>query len=253
MRVFLAIVALFSGVRILEFAAGHALPVARAQSSGVPSSVVTPEAVRAALMADPTIIADVVKAYQAKQDEIARAETVAAVDRLLPSLIPSDAPFIGNPDGKHVVAEFFDYQCEFCRNAQPSLMKSISDDPQLKVVLREFPILGQASDAAARVAVAAGMQGRYVAMHDALFRQPLPLDLPRIMAAANESGVDVARLMDDVKSSSVTSVVAAGLDAGRSIGVKGTPTFVGKGAGMLSGYQDPARFAAFASSVVPWE
>jgi protein-disulfide isomerase len=215
----------------------------------VVSRDIDPEALLAVLVQHPGILVAAAHAVQEQQEEAGRLASVASVSKNAAAIFPADAPFIGNPGGRKVVAEFFDYQCGFCRMAEPLLRKAVERDPELKIVFRDLPIEGASSVLAARAAAAAGLQGRYLAMHDALMRQPVPLDRDRIAAAAAAAGLDAERMRRDMDAED--GPVAAALKAVRDVsglqelGIAATPTFAAAGAGILKGFGSEERFRQF--------
>lgn len=237
-------VALAASVAALSLSALAALNVGGAPSPA--PAIVSAEAVRAALLARPEILAETAQALQAKQESSDRQDSVALVEANRDALFGAGGPAFGNPSGSKVVVEFFDYQCGFCRKAQPELMKAAEADPELKVIVRDLPILGEGSVAAAKAAIAAGMQNLYMPMHDALLRQPLPLDEGRIIEAAREAGADLERLRADMASEAVEAAVRDGQELARRLGINGTPSFAALGSGILKGFGNAERFAEFA-------
>src|SRR5690606_24366252 len=126
------------------------------------------EAVRAALLAKPEIFAEAAQAYQAKQERDAQAAILPKIKQFEDELFNSDSPFIGNPNGSKVVVEFLDYQCGYCRAAHEPSKQMVKADGDLKVILKDLPVLGPLSGVAARAAGAAKLQGKYVEFHNAL-------------------------------------------------------------------------------------
>ncbi len=137
---------------------------------------------------------------------------------------------LGNPSGDVTLVEFFDYNCGFCKRAVPDMMALLKDNPKLKVVLKEFPILGPGSTEAARVAVAVRMQDpggqKYLAFHQALFEQPGQATREKALAAARKQGLDMARLERDLTSDEVKATLAESTQLARALGISGTPGYV---------------------------
>jgi protein-disulfide isomerase len=137
---------------------------------------------------------------------------------------------LGNPQGDVTLVEFFDYSCGFCKRALPDTLALLKDDPKLKVVLKEFPILGPGSAEAARVAVAVRMQDpdgqKYLAFHQELLGSPGPASKEKAMAAAKNQGLDMAGLAQDLASDEVNATIAEDLKLARAVGISGTPSYV---------------------------
>ncbi len=133
------------------------------------------------------------------------------------------------PEGADVtVVVFTDYRCPVCRASEPALQSRIARDGKVRVIYKDWPILGEASRRAARVALAAHRQGRYVAMHDALMRAPGPLDDPGLRRAADAAGVDWTRLRADLATHGreIDAVLARNAFQAWSLGIEGTPAYL---------------------------
>ena len=137
---------------------------------------------------------------------------------------------LGNPEGDVTLVEFFDYNCGYCKRALPDTLALIRDDPHLKIVLKEFPILGPGSAAAARVAVAARMQDpggqKYLAFHQKLLGSPGPAGEEKAMAAARDQGFDMARIEQDMASEEVGATLTEDMKLATALGFSGTPSYV---------------------------
>jgi protein-disulfide isomerase len=137
---------------------------------------------------------------------------------------------LGNPNGSVTMVEFFDYNCGFCKRALGDMQTMIKDDPNLRVVLKELPILGPGSLEAAQVAVAVRMQDpsgeKYFAFHRALLGGRGHADKAVALAAAKEAGLDMARLDQDLNSAEVKDTLTESTQLARSLGINGTPGYV---------------------------
>jgi protein-disulfide isomerase len=137
---------------------------------------------------------------------------------------------LGNPNGDVTLVEFFDYSCGFCKRALPDLLALLKDDPKLKIVLKELPILGAGSVDAARVAVAVRMQDsggqKYLAFHQQLFGSAGPASKEKALAAAKEQGLDMARLEQDLASDEIVSTIKEDVQLAGAVGITGTPGYV---------------------------
>jgi protein-disulfide isomerase len=138
---------------------------------------------------------------------------------------------IGNPAGTRVLVEFTDYNCTYCEASVKDVNRLVAEDPELKVVIREWPIF-EGSDQAARMALAAGLQGKYAAFHNAMFR------IGDVAAAAQAAGLDMARAESDAASQAVSTEIARNLELARELGFDGTPAWIagGKPIGGMVGY-----------------
>src|ERR1700733_5704968 len=137
---------------------------------------------------------------------------------------------LGNKDGDVTFVEFFDYNCGYCKRAMSDMLKLMKTDPKLKVVLKEFPVLGEGSVEAAKVAVAVRMQDpggkKYLDFHQKLRGGRGPADKARAMAAAKEAGLDTARIEKDLGSPEVRATIEENFKLAEAMGMNGTPSYV---------------------------
>ncbi len=137
---------------------------------------------------------------------------------------------LGNPKGDVNFVEFFDYNCGYCKRALDDMMILMKEDKNLRVVLKEFPVLGPGSVEAAQVAVAVRMQDKdgklYLAFHQKLMGVRGQADRARAIAAAKEAGADVAKLEADMKSPEVKETLTESFTIAQSLGMNGTPSYV---------------------------
>lgn len=137
---------------------------------------------------------------------------------------------LGNPNGSVTLVEFFDYNCGYCRRALADMLTLLRDDIDLRVVLKEFPILGSGSVEAARVSIAVRMQDaageKYLAFHRRLLSGRGQVDKSSALAVAREIGLDMQRLEQDLSSDEVTQTVEESAKLAGAIGINGTPGYV---------------------------
>ena len=137
---------------------------------------------------------------------------------------------LGNPQGNVTMVEFFDYNCGYCKRALPDMLELLKTNPNLKFVLKEFPVLGEGSVEAARVAVAVRMQDatgkKYLEFHQKLLGGRGQADKARALAAAKDVGFDMARIEKDMNSDEAKTTIDENLKLADAIGVSGTPTYV---------------------------
>ncbi len=137
-----------------------------------------------------------------------------------------DSPVGGNPEGDVTLVEFFDYNCPYCRQMAPVMAQAEADDPRLRIVYKEFPILGPGSVVAAKAALAANKQGKYVAFHRALYQIRGPVEESKVLDAAATIGLDVDRLKADMQDPTIAGVVDRNLKLAQALRITGTPGFV---------------------------
>lgn len=137
---------------------------------------------------------------------------------------------LGNRDGDVNFVEFFDYNCGYCKHAMNDMLALMKSDSKLRVVLKEFPVLGPSSIEAAQVAIAVRMQDpggqKYLAFHQKLLGSRGQADKARAMAAAKEAGLDMARLEKDMQSPEVRATIEENFKLAESMGMNGTPSYV---------------------------
>jgi protein-disulfide isomerase len=137
---------------------------------------------------------------------------------------------LGNPNGQVTFVEFFDYNCGFCKRAMDDMFTLMKDDPKLKVVLKEFPVLGPGSVEAAQVAVALRMQDKagkkYVDFHQKLLGGRGEANKERALAVAKDVGADMDRLNKDMQSAEVKATLEENFKLAETLGLNGTPSYV---------------------------
>ena len=146
---------------------------------------------------------------------------------------PAPGVVLGNPQGKVTLVEFTDYACGYCRASVPDVAALIAANPDLRVVVREFPILTPESADAAKMAIAAAEQGRYAAFHNAMFAAGRPTR-ETIAGAARTAGLDLARAQRVIATASTAAELERNHQYARQLGISGTPSWV-IGDAMLSG------------------
>ena len=132
----------------------------------------------------------------------------------------------GNPQGDVSVVAFFDYNCPYCRKDVPALARLMAGDPNLRLVLKELPVLGPDSEAAARLVLAAKRQGKYLELYRRLIGSQGRVTETRALAAASEMGLDTDRLTDDMEDPAITATLLANTRLANALGVKGVPFYL---------------------------
>lgn len=168
---------------------------------------------RAYLLSHPELLPEMAAAYEEQEAAKRLAKMGGEVFEEFPGVV------LGNPKGTRVLVEFTDYQCPYCEASLKDVNRLIAEDPNLKVVIREWPIF-EGSDAASRMALAAGIQGKYPAFHDAMFK------MNDVEAAAKAAGLDMERAARDAASEAVSNEIARNMEQARALGFTGTPAWV---------------------------
>jgi protein-disulfide isomerase len=139
-----------------------------------------------------------------------------------------DIPAAGNIDGDITIVEYFDYQCPYCRKLEPELRQVVQDDGKVRLVLKDWPILGPVSVIAARMALASKFQGKYIQAHEALIGVNSKLTEPRMRELLAGAGIDIDRLDRDLvtNTKAIDAILARNSDQATAFGFKGTPSFI---------------------------
>jgi protein-disulfide isomerase len=214
----LAAVLLFFGVNGMRWPSQGA----NAQSSTSKSEI--EQIIRAYLLDHPEVIAEAMQRLEERE----RAAQASAAKSVLKTradevLRDPDSPVGGNPKGDVTLVEFFDYNCPYCKRVAPDMVKAVSNDPKLRIVYKEFPILGASSTFAAKAALAAHRQGKYVVFHNALMEAKGTLTEKGVLEAAGRLGVDLDRLKADMAVPSVQAAIDRNLALARALNINGTP------------------------------
>jgi protein-disulfide isomerase len=139
-----------------------------------------------------------------------------------------DIPVAGNADGDITIVEYFDYQCPYCRKIDPELRQVVQDDGKVRLVSKDWPILGPVSVIAARMALASKYQDKYIQAHEALIGVNSKLTEPRIAELLAGAGIDVDRVTRDLATNAKTidAILARNNDQATAFGFRGTPSFI---------------------------
>ena len=139
-----------------------------------------------------------------------------------------DIAVAGNPDGDIAIVEWFDYQCPYCRRLEPELRQVVQDDGKVRVLLKDWPILGPVSVVAARMALACKYQGKYLQAHDALMGVNSKLTEGRIDDLIRDAGIDLDRARNDLAANAkaIDGILARNNGQAEALGFRGTPSFI---------------------------
>lgn len=185
------------------------------------------ELVLEAIRENPQIVIEAVEILQ-QREASAQAQLQAQTltdQRMLLEQDPN-APVLGNPEGDVTVVEFFDYNCPYCRQAMPEVQGMLDADPNVRLVYREWPILGEGSVFAARAALASRNQGKYEEFHWAMMGMTGRAEEASVMRIANEVGLDIDQLLADMESPEVNAHLEESMRLSQALGFNGTPSFV---------------------------
>lgn len=188
-----------------------------------------PALVKKALLDNPEILVEVAQRYRDKQEaEMQKKASEAIVKNKDVLQNDKGSPFIGNPNADLTIVEFFDYRCGYCHQLTPALMKLVEDDKNLRVVLKDFPILSEESLNASRVAVAIHRiaPDKYSLFHQELMKGSPKLDQKSLMDTAKRIGVDTKKLDAELKNPEVDAQLDKNRKLAEELGIRGTPGLI---------------------------
>jgi len=215
---------------LLALAIGIA-PVASAQSFTDAQRGDIESIVRSYLIAHPEVLEEAMGELSKRQAAAEAAKHEASITENAETIFNSPRGVtLGNKDGDVTFVEFFDYNCGYCKRAMADMLDLLKNDPKLKVVLKEFPVLSEGSVEAAKVAVAVRMQDpggkKYLDFHQKLLGGRGQADKARALAAAKDAGLDMARIEKDMASPEVKATIEENFKLAEEMGMNGTPSYV---------------------------
>ena len=179
------------------------------------------------LLAHPELMIEVLHAAEAKLKAEKAKETrlliAARKDQLLHD---AAAPVGGNPEGDVTIVEFFDYRCPYCKQVEPTLEALIKQDAKIRVVYKEFPVLGPPSVFASRLALAARKQGKYAAFHAAMMAAKGQITEDVVLQVAKAVGIDVEQARADMSAPEINDLIQRNKALAEELDIQGTPTFI---------------------------
>lgn len=178
------------------------------------------------LPSDPRAAKAVQDYLRAQQAETLKDRQTRVADRMDALANAPGSPVMGNPKGDVTIIVFSDYNCPYCKLAEPRLMALAQRDKGVKIVMKEFPILTRASMTASRMAQAAHKQGKYNPFHLALMRREGVLDEAGIFETARAAGIDLARARRDMNGADISGEIIANFNLARGIRAFQTPTYI---------------------------
>jgi len=185
------------------------------------------ELVRETILANPEILLEAIAVLEnraAEAEQLSRTEIIEQ-QRLTLERDPN-APVLANAEGDVTVVEFFDYNCPYCRRVMPTVEALTEADPGVRLVYREWPILGEGSVFASRAALAAREQGLYEEFHIAMMGMTGRAEERSVLTIAREVGLDVDQLLIDMEAPEVDEHIETSMRLAEMLGITGTPTFI---------------------------
>ena len=179
------------------------------------------------LLSNPEVIVEAVRQMEARQQATQENEVAAMVTARHAEIFSDPAsPVGGNVDGDVTLVEFFDYNCPYCRQAAPIMQRLQQQDGNVRIVFKEFPILGPGSRFAAQAALASQNQGKYVAFHNAMMSYKGQISEGSTLEIAAQVGLDIEQLKRDMADPAIEAAIQSNFALADALRVSGTPTFV---------------------------
>lgn len=196
-------------------------------------------AIRAYLLNNPEVIMEAVAILEQREKQEAARNDVDMVVRYYDQIFHDGYSHVsGNPEGRVEIVEFSDYKCGYCKRAYPELLQLIANNPDIRFVLKEYPILGAESVLASRAAIAVQVLSgdeAYERFHDALMRENAPLTEISLPLIAESLGIDSSKMLETMNSALVTQIIRSNRSLGQQMQISGTPSYA-IGTQMLRGY-----------------
>lgn len=185
------------------------------------------QAIHDYLMAHPDVVVDALKAAQQQADaKAAEQSRRTIVSRRKELLDDADDLVQGNPKGDVTLVEFFDYRCPYCKQVEPSLDALLKEDGKLRIVYKEFPILGEASIYATHVALAAKKQGKYAEFHRAMMATKGDISDDTVLNVATALGLDMTKIKADMTAPEIDKLINKNLALADALEIQGTPALI---------------------------
>jgi protein-disulfide isomerase len=188
--------------------------------------------IRDYLLRNPELLQEVIQEMEKRQAQADAEKHRQAIKDNAQALFNSPRQVVlGNPQGDVTMVEFFDYNCGFCRKALADKLELVKGDPKLRLVLKEFPVLGEGSTQAAQVAVSVRLQDKtggkkYLEFHQKMFASRGQVDKARALAVVREIGLDPARAEREMNGDEVRLTLEEDFRLAEALGINGTPTYV---------------------------
>jgi protein-disulfide isomerase len=179
------------------------------------------------LMQNPEVLIEALREAEAKANSDADIKATQVLRERHHEVFDDPAtPVGGNPKGDVTLVEFFDYRCPYCKQVHPAIQKLLDQDPKLRFVYKEFPVLGEQSDIAAHAALAARLQGKYEALHNAMMAAKGQITEEMVYRLAASIGLDVDRLKHDMTDPEIDRALSANRSLAKALELRGTPGFI---------------------------
>jgi len=196
-------------------------------AADLPEKEALNEAIRSYLLEHPEVIIEALEKFEDRERLAKENASTAALNERKDDLYNHPmTPISGNPKGDVTIVEFFDYQCGYCKRTMQTVLDLQKEDPKIRVVWKELPILGPASEFASRAAMAAKKQDKYIEFHVAVMGARGQLTTESVMKHAADVGLDIDKLKRDMMAPEIGKYLRDTLQLAQQLGINGTPGFV---------------------------
>ncbi len=201
------------------------------------------------LMAHPEVLRDMAVALDTQDKQAAKDSQNTTLNQSAAEIFRNVADgVVGNPKGDVTIVEFMDYNCGWCHKSIKEVQALIAEDPNVRVVMKEFPIFGAGSEYAARAALASVKQNKYWAFHQALFGTSGQVTAEVVDKVAKTVGLDVAKMKTDMKDPAIDAELGKTQDLASALQFSGTPGFIVDTA-VFPGYESKEKLMAAVNDV----
>jgi protein-disulfide isomerase len=239
----------FTSLRALALAAAVFVMPASAQDITPAQRSQIESIIRNYLVEHPEVLLESMRALEARQQAAEEENAKKAVATLTRELFDDPgSPVAGNPKGDVTIVEFFDFRCPVCKKIHPVLSDVVKADGNIRIIYKQWPILGPESEYAARVALAARYQGKYLAFHEALINAETKLTTEEVMRIAAKVGLDRQRLLKDIDRPEIQQDLMKSFMLADELKINGTPSYV-IGNQLVKGGRDADNFRAIIAQV----
>jgi protein-disulfide isomerase len=176
---------------------------------------------------NPEFMVEVLRAAEAKIKQDKATDARQAIATYHNELVAdATSPVGGNPEGDVTIVEFFDYRCPYCKQVEPAIEALVKQDSKIRIVYKEFPVLGADSVFASRMALAAVKQDKYFAFHNAMMATKGQITEKVILQVAATAGIDLTKAKADMSDASVKEIIQHNYALGEALDINGTPAFI---------------------------
>ncbi len=218
---------LFRLAILLPIIAGLPAPAAAADPLTPEQKQAVEQIIHDYFLKNPEFMVEVLRAAEAKlkQEKAEDARQAIAANRHA-LIADATSPVGGNPEGDVTVVEFFDYRCPYCKQVEPALEALLKEDPKIRIVYKEFPVLGAPSVFASRMALAALKQGKYDSFHRAMMMTKGQINQDVVLKVAAAAGLDVTQAKADMTAPDIEEIIKRNYALAEVLEINGTPAFI---------------------------